>query len=72
MGLHRLRTIRQAAAETVFSENSYRWLIFNADTNGFGRCIRRVGRRIYVDLDSLEEWIDEQSGVSAGSKRATR
>ena len=76
MALNRLRTIRQAArdggGETPFSEHSLRWFIFQSPENGFDRVIRRVGRRVYVDLDSLEEWIDGQSEVTAGGKRATK
>ena len=63
MSLHKLRTIRQAAAETPFSENTLRWWIFLAPENGFERVIRRIGRRIYLDLEDLEGWIEERSDV---------
>ncbi len=33
----------------TFSENSLRWIIFNADTNGFAKCIKRIGRKILID-----------------------
>lgn len=43
-----------------FTESSIRWLIFNAKTNGFDRCIRRVGKRVIIDLDCFEQLLDEQ------------
>lgn len=42
----------------VFSESAIRWLIFNQEKNGFSRCIRRVGRKVLIDLDQFELWID--------------
>jgi hypothetical protein len=47
----------------AFTESSIRWLIFNEKTNGFSRCIRRIGRKVLVDLDSFEQWIEKQGGV---------
>lgn len=44
----------------VFTESSIRWLIFNENLNGFSRCVRRIGKRVLVDLDSFEAWIDEK------------
>jgi hypothetical protein len=44
-----------------FTEASIRWLIFNEKTNGFSQCLRRIGRRkILIDLDRFEKWIDQQ------------
>ena len=39
-----------------------RYWIFNADNNGFNRVIRRVGRRILIDVAAFHEWIDSQGG----------
>ena len=44
----------------IFSQSSIRWLIFNENTNGFSCCIRRVGRKVLIDLDEFEKWIDQQ------------
>lgn len=46
----------------VFTESSVRWLIFNEKQNGFSRCVRRIGRKVLIDLDQFELWIDNQSG----------
>jgi hypothetical protein len=44
--------------DSIFSESSIRWLIFNEKTNGFSRCVRRIGRKVLIDLDEFEIWID--------------
>jgi hypothetical protein len=44
----------------AFSEASIRWLIFNEKINGFSKCLCRVGRKILIDLDNFESWINEQ------------
>jgi len=44
----------------TFSESSVRWLIFNENTNGFSKCVRRIGRKVLIDLDQFEMWIDQQ------------
>ena len=43
-----------------FTESSIRWLIFNEKSNGFSECLRRLGRKILIDLDQFESWIDQQ------------
>lgn len=45
----------------AFTVSSIRWLIFNEDTNGFKRCIRRIGKKVLIDLEQFELWIDEQA-----------
>lgn len=35
-----------------------RHLIFEAETNGFAPCIRRIGRRILLDEAAVLDWID--------------
>ena len=42
------------------SESGLRYLIFNADTNGFRSVIRRSGRRILIDEQAFFAWLDEQ------------
>jgi len=38
-----------------------RALIFHADTNGFGKCIRRIGRSVHIREDLFFEWVEEQN-----------
>ena len=59
----RLSTIKNAAlkyADANITENSLRWLRFNGDENGFNKCIVCIGRKVLIDLDLFEEWMDEQ------------
>lgn len=39
-----------------------RHLIFNAQTNGFARVIRRVGRRVLIDEQEFFAWVNKQGG----------
>ena len=63
--LQRLRTVRQLCEEYphIFTEGSLRHLIFNGDRNGFGRCIIRIGRRIYIDLEALQAWMAKHRDI---------
>ena len=64
----RLATVKQIPElyPGVFTEASIRWLIFNEKQNGFFCCVRRLGKKVLIDLDSFESWIDEQG---EGGKR---
>lgn len=44
-----------------------RHLIFFADTNGFNKVIRRIGRRILIDEAAFFEWANSQN--SQGGKK---
>ncbi|CAB4128464.1 hypothetical protein UFOVP270_16 [uncultured Caudovirales phage] len=60
----RLATIKKIPIlyPDAFTESSIRWLVFNEKQNGFSKCIRRIGRKVLIDLDSFESWIDTQDG----------
>jgi len=54
-------TIRELARYyPSFTESSLRYLIFNKDTNGLTPCLRKVGKKILIDLEKFAEWIDKQ------------
>ena len=52
----------------IFTEASIRWLIFDEKRNNFSKCIRRVGRKVLINLDQFESWIDEQGVQNEKSK----
>lgn len=52
--------------DSGLTESSIRWLIFNARDNGFDSCIVRLGRRVFIDLDKFEQWLDEQAAIGGG------
>lgn len=47
----------------AFTENSIRWLIFHEKTNGFCHCVRRIGRKVLIDISEFEAWIAKQGGA---------
>ena len=38
-----------------------RHLVFHEHTNGFAKCVRRVGRRVLIDENAFFEWVEEQN-----------
>lgn len=62
-----LKTVAQFAAETPFSEPQCRWMIFNASHNGLNKAgvIKRIGRRVYIDTDAFDRWVDSQQEAAA-------
>lgn len=44
--------------EMQLSESRIRWWLYKSENNGFDACTRRVGRRIFVDIDLFLQWID--------------
>ncbi len=43
-----------------------RHLIFYAESNGFDRVIKRVGRRVLIDEAKFFEWVDAQNAEKGG------
>jgi len=41
-----------------FSESSLRYMIYNAKQNGFSICIRKLGKKLVINLREFEKWID--------------
>jgi len=49
-----------ALQQPAFSESSIRWHIFNAKRNGLDPHIRRIGRKVLVNVAGFGEWIENQ------------
>lgn len=45
-------------------EKTLRHLVFNADSNGFNKVVRRIGRRVLIDEQEFFRWVDEQNGMA--------
>lgn len=59
----RLATVKQLPKiYPAFTESSLRWLIFNGKKNGFSKCLRRIGRKVLIDLDAFEAFVDAHQG----------
>lgn len=46
----------------AFRASSIRWLIFNEEHNGFSRCIKRVGKKLLIDVAEFEQYIASNPG----------
>lgn len=54
-------TVKQWANEHKWPPiGGLRYLIFNAEANGFNKVIKRVGRRVLIDEKAFFDWIDSQ------------
>lgn len=54
----RYMTVRQTALEyPALTESSLRWLRFNGSQNGFDACVIKLGRRILLDAEEFERWL---------------
>ena len=58
-----LEAVTILAAKGPFSEGQLRWWIFTSASNGLNaaNAIVRVGRRVYIDLDRFDDWIEQQN-----------
>jgi len=61
-----LKSVASVAEAGPMTENQLRWLIFNAHDNGLNThgAIVRIGRRVYIDEDKFDKWIDSQQQES--------
>ena len=53
-------TVREMSMRyPAFSQGSFRWLIFNADTNGFAKCVVRPQgiRKVLIDELEFLKWL---------------
>jgi hypothetical protein len=46
------------------SSAGLRWLIFNAERNGFDRVVRRCGRRVLISTEAFNAWVEARGGRS--------
>jgi len=44
-----------------------RYLIHNAEKNGFKKVIRRVGKTVLLDEKAFFDWVDEQNEITNNS-----
>lgn len=73
MSVQSLRSLKQLAAECpAFTEDSLRWLVFNAPTNGLAPALVRIGARVLIDRDAFQQWVfsHRQAADSAASAGA--
>ena len=55
-------TVSQLAQRyPAFSEGSIRWLIFNGEKNGFNKVVRKLGRKVILNLREFRAFLEEQT-----------
>ena len=57
-----IKTVRGFADASPFTQPQLRDFIFNERTNGLfeAAAIVRIGRRVYIDVDKFEAWIESK------------
>ncbi|WP_460734155.1 DNA-binding protein [Lysobacter tyrosinilyticus] len=56
-----LKSPAQLAAGGPLSIDQIRWLIFRAKDNGLDSAICRIGRRVYLDVDAFDAWLQTRN-----------
>lgn len=57
----KLMTLKQAAEQyPAFTVPSLRWHLHQRNTSGLSKATVKVGRRIYIDSEAFELWLEEQ------------
>jgi len=60
----RLFTVKQAVEAGLYpSERGLRWLLFKAEQNGLSKAVRRIGRRVFIDVEEYYEWVELQNNI---------
>lgn len=56
-----LVTLQQLTEQyPAFPEGSLRWLLFHRDDNGLSKAIVKIGRRVLIDKEEFEKWLENQ------------
>lgn len=54
-----LQPVKDFVAERNWpTEGGLRWLIFNAKDNGFSKCVVRIGRRVLIDTEEFDRFME--------------
>ena len=44
--------------------DDFRALMFHRDSNGFASCVKRIGRKVYIDEDAFFRWVEKVAGIA--------
>ena len=66
-----LQSVAVFTLDRPFSEGQVRWWIFNAEQNGLADAdaLVRIQRRVYIDIDAFDRWIESQNRQQAPANR---
>ena len=51
-------TVREVTEMFPISLGHMRYLLMNSKANGLEICVRRIGRKILINIDQFDAWID--------------
>ena len=62
-------TVRQIydSGDYPFTEGQIRAFLMDREKNGLTKCLRQIGKRIYIREDLFEEWIDKHNIIDGDS-----
>lgn len=62
-----LKTVAELVDETPFTHDQIRWFLAKANDNGLAKAsaVIRLGRRVYIDADAFDRWLDSKQQVAA-------
>jgi len=60
--------VKELINKYPFTMGQIRMFLIDRKTNGFSKCVRKIGRRIYIRVDLFEEWIESQLEDSEDGK----
>jgi len=43
-----------------FGDGQIRWLLRQRETNGLAKCVKKIGKRLYIHEHLFAEWISNQ------------
>ena len=61
-------TVKQIVESGVypFSFGQVRHYLCHRHHNGLGKAVRKIGKRVYLNKDMFEQWIESQSAKGGG------
>ena len=45
-----------------FTKGQLRALLLSRNENGLDKCVRKIGKRLYIRKDLFDEWIEQHQG----------
>ncbi len=61
--LENLYSLKQFTEKFPFMTMSgLRYVIFNAEKNGFDKVIRRIGSKVLINAEKFAQWLEENNG----------
>ena len=65
-------SVKEFAKQIYGNEGGVRNLIFWGIENGFNKCIRRIGKKIFIDVAEYYTWQDEINGIGGTNNHVGR